>query len=634
MAGPSDRRRGRGSLDAWPGYVDALSTLLMVIIFVLLVFVLAQGFLSVALTSRDRALDRLNRQVSELAELLALERGQAAELRSGLARATSELATAAGARDDALRSLGLLREERDLLATERDTARSEQERLAARLADLGMGARGTEDRVATLERQLAEAIARAERVGGDAARTTRDLTDTRRTLAQTEDQRAALERQATQTAADLAAARRDLEALRAEAAALNQQVTADRATIEARLADLARLNQQVQALTALREELERQAEAALARAGQEERARLAAEQAATRTAAERDEARRQREAAEGVAAAARTRADTSEAEARAAAQRAAEAEATQRTAEAAARDAVARAATAEQARQRAEDIARQAAAVQANAERARAEAEADAAARIAAAERARADADALRAQAEAQRTAATTAAASAQTNATEQTRLADSARAQVALLTRQIETLRAELARLVTALELEEAAGRDRDAQITNLGQRLNAALAARVEELQRYRSDFFGRLRQVLGERPEVRIVGDRFVFQGEVLFAPASADLSEAGQRQVRDLARVLLDVTPQIPPEIAWVIRVDGHADRTPIRSTRFVSNWELAAARAIAVAQLLIAEGLPANRVAATSFGDTQPIDDGETPAAYARNRRIEVRLTDR
>lgn len=627
MAGSSNRRRNGGGLDAWPGYVDALSTLLMVIIFVLLVFVLAQGFLSVALSTRDRALDRLNRQVAELAELLALERGQAEELRGGLSRATSELATAAAARDEALRSLGALREERDRLAGERDTARSEQERLAARLADLGVGARGTEERVATLERQLAEAVARAEAVGGDAARTTRDLTDARRNLTQTEQQRAALEQQATQTAEQLAAARRDLERLRAEAAALNTQVRADRATIEARLADLARLNQQVQALTALRDELERQAQAALARAGEEERGRRAAEAAAARTAAEAAEAQRRRDAAEGLAAAANARAGASEAESRAAQQRATAAEATQRTAEAAARDAVARAATAEQARQRAEDIARQAATVQASAERARAEAERDASARIAAAERARAEADALRAEAQSR-------AGGAETRAAEQTRLADSARAQVALLTRQIEALRAELARLVTALELEEAAGRDREAQISLLGQRLNAALAARVEELQRFRSDFFGRLRQVLGERPEVRIVGDRFVFQGEVLFAPASADLSEAGRAQVRDLARVLLDVTPQIPPEIAWVVRVDGHADRTPIRSARFASNWELAAARAIAVAQMLIAEGLPPNRVAATSFGDTQPIDAGENPAAYARNRRIEVRLTDR
>lgn len=620
MAGASDRRRGRNGLDAWPGYVDALSTLLMVIIFVLLVFVLAQGFLSVALSSRDRALERLNRQVSELAELLALERGQAEELRSGLARATAELATAAAARDAALRSLGLLREERDRLAAERDFARSEQERLAARLSDLGVAGRGAADRVATLERQLAEALARAEAIGSDVARTTRDLTDTRRGLQQTEAQRAALERQAQQTAAELAAARAELERLRAEAAALNRQVAVDRETIEARLADLARLNQQVQALTALRDELERQAQAALARAGEEERARRGAEQAAA-------EAERARRSAEQAAAEARARAGASEAEARAAAQRAGAAEAARRDAEAAMREAVSRAAAAEQARQRAEDIARQAATVQAAAERAREQAEREAAQRVAAAERARAEADALRAEAAGR-------AGAAEAQAAEQTRLADSARAQVALLTRQVEALRAEIARLVTALEMEEAAGRDRDAQISLLGQRLNAALAARVEELQRYRSNFFGRLREVLGERPEVRIVGDRFVFQGEVLFAPAQAELSEEGRRQVRDLARVLLEIAPQIPPDIGWVLRVDGHADRTPIRSARFASNWELAAARAIAVAQLLIAEGLPANRVAATSFGDTQPIDTGDGPAALARNRRIELRLTDR
>ena len=136
------------------------------------------------------------------------------------------------------------------------------------------------------------------------------------------------------------------------------------------------------------------------------------------------------------------------------------------------------------------------------------------------------------------------------------------------------------------------------------------------------------------MGDRPEVRIVGDRFVFQSEVLFPPASAELSERGQQQMRDLAQVLLQITAQIPPDIGWVMRVDGHADRNPIRTVRFASNWELAAARAIAVAQLLIAEGLPANRVAATSFGDTQPLDPGEGIAALARNRRIELRLTDR
>jgi chemotaxis protein MotB len=223
----------------------------------------------------------------------------------------------------------------------------------------------------------------------------------------------------------------------------------------------------------------------------------------------------------------------------------------------------------------------------------------------------------------------------AEQQAGEFARLSESARAQVALLTRQLDQLRAELSRLSTALDLAEAEGRDRDAQIALLGQRLNAALAARVEELQSYRSDFFGRLRRVLGDRPDVRIVGDRFVFQSEVLFPVGSADLSAAGQQQMRELARVLIDISAQIPRDIAWVLRVDGHADRSPIRgSARFASNWELSAARAIAVAQLLIAEGLPANRVAAAAFGDTQPLDDREASEAFARNRRIELRLTDR
>jgi len=138
-----------------------------------------------------------------------------------------------------------------------------------------------------------------------------------------------------------------------------------------------------------------------------------------------------------------------------------------------------------------------------------------------------------------------------------------------------------------------------------------------------------------VLGDRPEVRIVGDRFVFQSEVLFPVGSAELSPLGAQQMRELGRVLIDLATQFPPDLAWVLRIDGHADRSPIRGGgRFATNWELSAARAIAVTQLLINEGLPANRLAAAAFGDAQPLDDRETPDAFARNRRIELRLTDR
>jgi chemotaxis protein MotB len=222
-----------------------------------------------------------------------------------------------------------------------------------------------------------------------------------------------------------------------------------------------------------------------------------------------------------------------------------------------------------------------------------------------------------------------------QGNATQQaTRLADSAQAQVALLSRQIEELRSQLSRITAALDLAETQGRDKDAQIANLGQRLNAALAAQVETLQRYRSDFFGKLREVLGNRPEIRVVGDRFVFQSEVLFPPGSAELSEAGQAQIRRVGAVLRDISRQIPREVNWVLRVDGHADRTPISNQRFASNWELSAARSIAVSRLLVQEGLPANRIAAAAFGENQPLDPGEGAEAFARNRRIEFRLTDR
>jgi chemotaxis protein MotB len=631
-------------LDAWPGYVDALSTLLMVIIFVLLVFVLAQGFLSVAVSSRDRALDRLNRQVAELAEMLALERGQAEELRGGLARATDDAAAAATARDAAQRSAATLREERDRMLAERDGLRAERDRMAARLADIGLAGRGNEERVAALERQLGEALARAEAAGGDAARVARDLTEARRGLAEAERRRGEVERQAGAMAAELATARADLARLRAEALALDQQMRADRATVEARQADVARLAREVEALSARRDEAERQASAALARAGAEERLRLAAEQSAAQAAAATAEVERRRAALAASEQAALTRATEAERARIAAEAASAEAARLRAAREAEARAAVARALEAESARAAAEAATARATAEAAEAARRRSEAEGAAAAAASRAGAAGAEAEAAARRAAAAESAAAEAAQRsgfaeeqrrlAEAQAAEQLRLAESARAQVALLSRQIDALRADLARLAAALDLAQGEREAQEATIAQLGQRLNAALAQRVEELQRYRSDFFGRLRQVLGERPEVRIVGDRFVFQGEVLFAPASADLSEEGRRQVRDLARVLLEVTPQIPAEIAWVVRVDGHADRSPLRGGRFASNWELAAARAIAVAQLLISEGLPANRVAATSFGDTQPIDPGEGPAAFARNRRIELRLTDR
>ena len=186
---------------------------------------------------------------------------------------------------------------------------------------------------------------------------------------------------------------------------------------------------------------------------------------------------------------------------------------------------------------------------------------------------------------------------------------------------------------MAQALDLAQSSGRDKDVQIANLGQQLNAALAAKVQELQSYRSEFFGELRQILENKPGIHVVGDRFVIQSDVLFPVGSADLSPDGVVQMSKLADTIKQISAQIPPKIAWVLDVDGYADKQPINGGQFASNWELSAARAISVVKLLISEGVPPDHVAATAYSDNHPLDSGETTDSYARNRRIELRLTD-
>ncbi|MFQ5937006.1 MAG: peptidoglycan -binding protein, partial [Acidiferrobacterales bacterium] len=206
------------------------------------------------------------------------------------------------------------------------------------------------------------------------------------------------------------------------------------------------------------------------------------------------------------------------------------------------------------------------------------------------------------------------------------------AQSRVDLLTQQIAALRDQLSRLTAALDVAEAKVKDQKVEIAELGRRLNLALARKVEELNRYRSEFFGRLREVLGEHPSIRIVGDRFVFQSELLFPSASATLVPEGRRQLGELAKTLKIVTREIPTDIDWILRVDGHTDRRPIRTQRFPSNWELSTARALSVVEYLNSQGIPARRLAATGFGEFHPLDNASTPQAYARNRRIEIKLT--
>ena len=208
---------------------------------------------------------------------------------------------------------------------------------------------------------------------------------------------------------------------------------------------------------------------------------------------------------------------------------------------------------------------------------------------------------------------------------------ADAATSEKMTLDQQVAALREELSKIADALSTSEAQVSTQKLQIDDLGAKLNKALSSQVEDLKRYRSEFFGRLRQVLGNRPGIRIEGDRFVFQSELLFATGSAELGSDGLAQVHQLSQTLKDLNKEIPKSLKWVLSVDGHTDKSPITSSKYRSNWELSTARAITVIRTLIADGVPADHLAAAGFGEYQPLETGDTDAAYSRNRRIELRL---
>ena len=427
-------RRVQRTSEIWPGFVDALSTLLMVIIFLLVAFMLAQYFLTVALSGRDEALERLNLQVSELAELLSLEQKTTADLRLGL----------------------------EQLTTERDA----------------------------LDLRLEEATALVASLEADA------------------------------------------EALRAALTEAKETTQADRETLEVTLAELAGLRQDIAALRAVRADLEGQVQL-LATALDKSNKRLAeldAESGALRdraTLAEKEVEDREIRLNELRLAL----------------------------------------------KQSDEDLAKE-------------------------------------------------------------HKLTAASRAQIDLLNQQILALRQQLERIGRALEVARKKAADQKVVIADLGRKLNVALASKVEELQRYRSEFFGRLREVLGTRPGIRIEGDRFVFQSEVLFSSGSAKLEQRGKVQMAHLAATLLDIARQIPDDLKWVLRVDGHTDTVPIKTPQFASNWELSTARAISVVRFLIESGVPPERLAAAGFGEFQPIDRRGDEIAFRRNRRIELKLTTR
>jgi chemotaxis protein MotB len=202
------------------------------------------------------------------------------------------------------------------------------------------------------------------------------------------------------------------------------------------------------------------------------------------------------------------------------------------------------------------------------------------------------------------------------------------------MLNQQLAALRLQLSSIQEALDASEAKDKESQAKIADLGQRLNVALAKKVQELNRYRSDFFGKLKEALGARSDFQIVGDRFLFPSDVLFDSGSADVKYEAGEQLDKLAAALRELETQIPPDIAWVMRVDGHTDIKPIATPEFPSNWELSSARAISVVRYLMLQGVPANRLVAAGFAEFQPIDTTDSDEALRKNRRIELKLTER
>jgi chemotaxis protein MotB len=398
----SNRRHAR-QVEAWPGYVDVLSTLLMVIVFVLMIFVIGQLFLSQALSGRDEALAKLNRQIAELANILALSQQSTTELQGQVDQLSGALTKSTAERDE-------LKNQLVVVIGERDSLKAQVGELQAQASEY--------------DSKLAEQMALSEE------------------------------------------AQKKLE----EA---YKSIEADQAKINALMTDIA-------ALQSLRDELMR-------KVGNYE---------------------------------------------------------------------------------------------------------------------------------------------------TEKEEITSEAQKRVELLNQQILALRQQLSDLATALDISEAKSKQQEVQIAELGKRLNAALASKVEELARYRSEFFGRLREILGNREDIQIVGDRFVFQSEVFFDSASAELGPDGREQLDVLATTLILLMADIPDDLDWVLRIDGHTDNRPIRSPLYPSNWELSTARAVEVVKYLASRGIPADRLAAAGFGEFRPLDTGENEAAWRKNRRIEIKLDQR
>jgi chemotaxis protein MotB len=473
---PSHTRSRLRPVNAWPGWVDALSSLVMVVIFLLMIFVVSQFYLATTLTGRDEQLQKLSGRINELTSLLALERESNADLRVSIAQVSDQLQAAIATREDMNATLSGLQEERDALNRRAEelerTVKADRETVELRLkeaASLEADLKILKEAKADLESKIA-----ALSLLSDSLRKKADAADetSRKAVAEVMQQRA----RADQADAALKLTEEQKALLMAELGTLRDRSK----ELDAKLAD--------------------------------ERERTVMAQ---KDIDARDIRIRELMAALGG----------------------------------------------------------------------------------------------------------------------EKALSADASR-QVNELNAQMAALKEQLIRLNATLEASEKLSVDQKVQIVDLGNRLNQALATKVQELARYRSEFFGRVREVLGNRPDVRVVGDRFVFQSELLFPTGSATLQTEGGARLADFARSLKDVASRIPPDLNWVLRVDGHTDSRPIATSQFPSNWELSTARAISVSRFLMEQGIPPERLAVAGFGEYHPLDNGTSEEALARNRRIELKLDQR
>ena len=541
------RARARSSnANFWPGFVDALTTLLLVIIFLLVVFVLAQVVLSQAISGKDAALDRLNQQVQELVDLLDLERQANEELRQNVSQLSGSLRSTVTARDELELLLDAMTKRANLLEEQ-----AEKAELA--LSDAESKITAGRDTVEIRIRQL-ESLRR-------------DIIALRQLRADLEAQIAVLNSALIEGKAQAKDLETDLERRRVVILALEDQGKKLALNLEASQSGAEALRRRIDALEAERDDSLSQI-------------------VILRSRGETLEAERDDSLSRIVIL--RSREETLAAELK------------QRQLEAG-------------------NLRDRSKALQA---RLASEAE-----RTLLAQQSIEQRDVRLAELLTRNSIMT------ETLDSERT-LSNKRQALVTLLNLQIVKLREELKKLGALLDAAEAKDQESQVSIKDLGRRLNRALARKVEELSRYRSEFFGRLKEVLGARREIEIVGDRFVFQSEVLFESGSDELGLGGQDQMRRLALTLTEIAAKIPPNLNWVLRVDGHTDTQPISTPRFPSNWELSTARAISVVRFLVANGVPPHRLAATGFAQFQPIDPRQDEIGFRRNRRIELKLTQR